>query len=142
MQRPNPNATGRTATGAPVMTLEDQRRLQAQQQAEYEAYMARQAAMQGQGGMQAQPAAASPAFPGSNPASQEPGLLMDTFNAIDRFFTPDKKLGEMVPASQNPLMSAPGVGIGGAARRDRIDETVDPDLQRQREAQRRNQPRR
>lgn len=133
--RPNPTATGRTATGAPVMTLEDQRRMQAQQQAAYEAYMAQQAA-------QPQQQMAPPPFPGSNPASQEPGLLMRTYNAIDDFFTPDKKLGEMVPASQNPLMESEGVGIGGAARRDRIDETVDPELKRQREAQRRNQPRR
>lgn len=133
--RPNPMATGRTATGAPVMTLEDQRRMQAQQQAAYEAYMAQQAAQQ--------PQTPPPPFPGSNPASQEPGLLMRTYNAIDDFFTPDKKLGEMVPASQNPLMAGPGEGIGGRRRREEIDAVVDdPDLQRQREAQRRNQPRR
>lgn len=142
MQRPNPNATGRTSTGAPIQTLEDQRRMQAQQQAEYEAYMAQQAQMQQGQPAQPQPTAAPPPFPGSNPNAQGGGLLMDTYNAIDRFFTPDKPLGEMVPASRNPLMESEGVGIGGAARRDRIDEAVDPDLQRQREAQRRNQPRR
>ena len=118
--------SGRTSTGAPIMTLEDQKRQQEQQAAAYQAFMAQQAAAQAQ----AQQAAAQPAanrmpFPGSNPQMGEPGLLARTYGAINDFFTPDKKLGEMVPASQNPLMAGPTEGIGGRARREQIEQAVE-----------------
>lgn len=93
-----------------------------------------------------QPAAPAPVgglpgglpFPGSVPGAPSDGLLGGTMKAIGDFFTPDKKLGEMVPASENPLMAGPGVGIGGDARRRQIDAQVEEAMQAeaQREAMR------
>lgn len=68
---------------------------------------------------------ANPPFPGSNPSAQSDGLLMGTFRRINDFFTPDKSITEMVPADQNPLAAAPGVGVGGEMRNQRMSQVVD-----------------
>ena len=67
----------------------------------------------------------TPPFPGSSPQAQSDGLLMDTYRRINDFFTPDKSITEMVPASQNPLAAAPGVGVGGEMRNQRVNQVVD-----------------
>jgi hypothetical protein len=62
-------------------------------------------------------------FPGSNPDMGEPGLLAQTMDRIGQFFGGDKTLA--VPAERNPLAAAPGVGIGGEARRKAVDAEVE-----------------
>lgn len=109
--------------GTQVKTLQQQEQERLAQEAAYQAYMQQQAAAQ-QAPAQAPQPAAPGAFPGSAPGAPSDGLLGSTMKAIGDFFTPDKKLGEMVPASQNPLMSAPGVGIGGEMRRRQIEAQV------------------
>jgi hypothetical protein len=112
----------RTSTGAPIYTLEQQRR-DAQNFAEQEAEYRRQLALNQQQMAAQQPQTDVPAqraFPGSNPAMQEPGLLARTYNAINDFFTPDKSITEMVPVENNPLAAEPGVGIGGRQREQQL----------------------
>lgn len=137
--------SGRTSTGAPILTLADQQR-QREENARIEAeFLAQQQAQmeaqrQNQPPAQMQPVGGTPGnvdqilrqFPGSAPGAPSGGLLSDTLRAIGGFFTPDKKLGEMVPASENPLMSRPGVGIGGEARRRQIDELEEEAVRGQR----------
>jgi hypothetical protein len=119
--------SGRTSTGAPITTLADQQRQREEQARIYTEFMAQQAAQQQAGprdGMQ-QTGNARPPFPGSNPQMAEPGLLAQTMDSIRGFFGPSKSLTEMVPADKNPLAAAPGEGIGGRARREKIDEAVE-----------------
>lgn len=128
-----------TSTGAPIKTLEMQQAEElARQQAEQQ-YLAQQAAAQQQ--------PQQPAFPGSAPGAPSDGLLTrawdsasgmakDAYNWVDDKLTPDKKLGEMVPAANNPLMHGEGVGVGGEARRRQLEEqerrALEGQMQRQR----------
>lgn len=109
--------------GTQVKTLQQQEQERLAQEAAYQQYLQEQAQMQAQrpAPTQGLPAGAG-AFPGSAPGAPSDGLLGSTMKAIGDFFTPDKKLGEMVPASQNPLAAGPGVGIGGEMRRRQLEE--------------------
>lgn len=115
-QRPNnPNATGRTPTGAPILTLEDQQRIAAEQQAEYERQMAAQAAAQNQ----------PPPFPGSAPQMESPGLLANALDYVQQGFKwgQDNLGGQLrggVKPENNPTADGPGVGKGGRAREEEL----------------------
>lgn len=128
-----------TSTGSPIKTLEMQQAEELAMQQQYQQYMAQQAAMQSQQTPQPlpPPQGGTPGnFPGSAPGAPSDGLLGETYRNIRNFFTPDKKLGEMVPASDNPLMHSEGVGIGGEARRRQLEEqerrALEGQMQRQR----------
>lgn len=122
-QRPNPNATGRTPTGAPILTLEDQKRLQAEQDAAYQAALAAQA-------QQPQAGAGAPPFPGTAPQMESPGLLAQALDYAQQGFRwGQENLGGQlrggVAPENNPTAAGPGEGIGGRRRREEIDAAVE-----------------
>lgn len=103
--RPMPGPTGRTPTGQPIMTLEDQERLrqwQLEQQAQAPA---------------ADPAPTQP-FPGTAPQMESPGLLAQAFDYLQNNLGGQLRGG--VKPENNPLAAGPGVGTGGQARADAL----------------------
>jgi hypothetical protein len=108
--------------GTQVKTLQQQEQERAQQEALYQQWLASQAQQGAPAGGMRTTANQMP-FPGSNPDMGEPGLLAQTMDRIGQFFGGDKTLA--VPAERNPLAAAPGVGIGGEARRKAVDEEVE-----------------
>ena len=113
-QRPNnPYATGRTPTGQPILTLEDQRR------------MAEQSAQPPQPVPQPQPEMPPPAFPGTAPQMESPGLLAAALDYIQQGIKwgQDNLGGQLrggVRPENNPLADGPGVGTGGRAREEEL----------------------
>lgn len=116
--RPMPGPTGRTPTGQPIMTMEDQERLR-QWQLEQQAQAPQQEV-------------APPPFPGTEPQMESPGLLARTMDYLQQGFekaqnTLGGQFRDGVAPENNPLadpQGAPGVGVGGRARADEIERKL------------------
>ncbi|MFN7882991.1 MAG: hypothetical protein ACK5PF_08270 [bacterium] len=110
--RPMPGPTGRTPTGQPIMTMEDQERL-------------RQWQLEQQAQAPAVDPAPTQAFPGTAPQMESPGLLADALDYVQRGFKwGQENLGGQlrggVKPENNPTADGAGVGKGGRAREEEL----------------------